>query len=77
MSSHRVYVALAEAYPTEADARAAITELSPAPAADIAYHGVRVHPTPERPLVHLFADMTDEQVVGQGWMAIVPREDAA
>lgn len=56
-----VYVALVDRYPTEADARQAITAWTGA------YHGIRIHPTPERPLVHVFSDATDEQLTAAGW----------
>jgi hypothetical protein len=56
-----IHVALASAYATEADARAATgPALEP-------YRGIWVHPTPQRPRVHVFADLTDAELEARGW----------
>lgn len=57
-----VHAALVSAYPTEADARTAFdTSLG-------SYHGIRIHPTPEAPLVHVWSDATDDQLTVAGWV---------
>ncbi|HEX5771801.1 MAG TPA: hypothetical protein VFY11_12620 [Nocardioidaceae bacterium] len=57
-----VHAALVSAYATEADARAAF-DTDPG-----TYHGIRSHPTPEAPLVHVWSDATDDQLTAAGWV---------
>lgn len=57
-----IHVALVSAYPTEAEARAAFEGSTLG-----AYRGTWVHPTPERPIVHVFTDRTDEELEASGY----------
>lgn len=63
-------VTLVSAYPTEAEARDGCAEFG---RCDLPYRGVWVHPTPGRPLVHIFSDRDDEELSAAGWT----RESAA
>jgi hypothetical protein len=66
-----VYVALVDAHPTETDARQALTVWTGT------YHGIWHHPTPERPLVHVFSDATEQQIADAGWTRPEPVEHDA
>jgi hypothetical protein len=57
-----VYVALVSAYPIEDDAREAFSGIDLAP-----YRGIWIHPTPERPLVHVFSDADETEIADAGW----------
>lgn len=57
-----IHAALVSAYPTEADARADWpTNLG-------TYRGIWTPPTPEKPLVHVWSDATDDQLTAAGWV---------
>ena len=65
-----IHIALVSAYPTEAEARKAVSVglvmgglAGPVPA----YRGIWIHPTPEQPLVHVFAEDGDEVLASRGW----------
>lgn len=65
-----IVAVLVSAHPTEADARTAYT--TEHGHGNLPYTGIWVHPTPERPLVHIFSDQTVEELRAAQWT----REDA-
>jgi hypothetical protein len=69
-----IHVALVSAYPTEAEARAALAdpanyapEYARHEASDAPYLGVWRMPLPEQTRVHVFADITAEELAATGW----------
>lgn len=69
------FVALVDAYPTEAEARDALnTELAVGMELG-AYLGIWRMPTPEAPAVHLFTDASEDWLVCSGWKRVHTRED--
>jgi hypothetical protein len=69
-----IQAVLVSAYPTEAEARAALTdpanyapEYARQAASDAPYLGVWHMPLPEQTRVHVFADITAEDLEAIGW----------
>lgn len=74
-----IHVALVDAYPTEADARAALSdENNYAPGyrafagSDAPYLGIWRTAQPYRAVVHVFTDHTAEQLTAIGWVRAQP-----
>jgi hypothetical protein len=70
-----MHVALASAYPTEADARAALRdkgnyapEVRAFAGSDAPYLGIWLMPEPYRTAVHVFTDAPAEYLEATGWM---------
>lgn len=66
-----IHVALVSAYPTEAEACAAIAEglhtIALGEFRGTPYRGIWIHPTPEHPHVHVFSRAPAERLEAAGW----------
>jgi hypothetical protein len=65
-----IHVALVSAYPSEAEARAAVgTDLThlAATGTDVPYRGIWSLPSYERTLVHVFTADTADELLAAGW----------
>lgn len=72
-----IHVALVSAYPTEAEARAAIVAGLQPLTSDTPYLGIWTMPPPYGGRVHVFADETAERLEDAGWTReLGAREDA-
>lgn len=59
-----ILVALVSAHPTEAEARVALAKEH---GHEAPYRGIWIHPTPDRPLVHVFSTESPDELEDGGW----------